>query len=298
MSPERRGLGKGLGALIPSAPAAPGASGTPAGGGPLEVALDDIVPNPHQPRQGMDAQELEELAASIREHGLIQPLVVAPLPVDAPAGRARYQLIAGERRWQASRLAGLTRVPVVVKNVSPRELLELALVENIQRSDLNALEEALAYQQLIHEFGLTQEEVATRVGRNRATVANTLRLLRLPDEIKDALREGRISEGHARAILGLDDAADQLAVLRAVEKRALSVRQTEELVRRLASATEPALPADPPSPHHRALEDAFRSALGTKVSLSKGQKGGRLVVYFYSDEELQSIYERIVGDRA
>jgi ParB family chromosome partitioning protein len=297
MAPERRGLGKGLGALIPSVPTVPGATGGAAEGGPLQVGLDEIVPNPHQPRQGMDARQLEELAASIREHGLIQPLVVAPLPAEA-AGQARYQLIAGERRWQAARLAGLERVPVVVKNVSPRELLELALVENIQRADLNALEEALAYQQLIQEFGLTQEEVATRVGRNRATVANTLRLLRLPDEIKEALREGRISEGHARAILGLDDTADQLAVLRAVEKRALSVRQTEELVRRLASATEPAPPADPPSPHHKALEDAFRSALGTKVSLSKGQKGGRLVVYFYSDEELQSIYERIVGDRA
>ena len=297
MAPERRGLGKGLGALIPSVPTVPGATGGAAEGGPLQVGLDEIVPNPHQPRQGMDARQLEELAASIREHGLIQPLVVAPLPA-ASAGQARYQLIAGERRWQAARLAGLERVPVVVKNVSPRELLELALVENIQRADLNALEEALAYQQLIQEFGLTQEEVATRVGRNRATVANTLRLLRLPDEIKEALREGRISEGHARAILGLDDTADQLAVLRAVEKRALSVRQTEELVRRLASATEPAPPADPPSPHHKALEDAFRSALGTKVSLSKGQKGGRLVVYFYSDEELQSIYERIVGDRA
>jgi ParB family chromosome partitioning protein len=297
MAPERRGLGKGLGALIPSVPTVPGATGGAAEGGPLQVGLDEIVPNPHQPRQGMDARQLEELAASIREHGLIQPLVVAPLPAEA-AGQARYQLIAGERRWQAARLAGLERVPVVVKNVSPRELLELALVENIQRADLNALEEALAYQQLIQEFGLTQEEVATRVGRNRATVANTLRLLRLPDEIKEALREGRISEGHARAILGLDDTADQLAVLRAAEKRALSVRQTEELVRRLASATEPAPPADPPSPHHKALEDAFRSALGTKVSLSKGQKGGRLVVYFYSDEELQSIYERIVGDRA
>ncbi len=300
MSPERRGLGKGLGALIPSMPGAAAASGAPgAEGGPLEVALDAIVPNPRQPRQGMDAQELEDLAGSIREHGLIQPLVVAPLPADSAAGRARYQLIAGERRWQAARLAGLLRVPVVVKNVTPRELLELALVENIQRADLNALEEAAAYQSLMQEFGLTQEEVAARVGRNRATVANTLRLLRLPDEVKGALRAGRVSEGHARAILGLDDAADQLAVLRAVEKRALSVRQTEELVRRLASASELAEPpqAQAPSPHTKALEDAFRGVLGTKVALSKGERGGRLVIYFYSDEELQSIYERIVGEQ-
>ena len=293
MSAGRRGLGKGLGALIPSTPGASGGPGAAAEAGPLEVALDDIVPNPHQPRQGMDAQELESLAASIREHGLIQPLVVARQP-----GDGRYQLIAGERRWQAARLAGLTRVPVVVKNVTSRELLELALVENIQRADLNALEEAAAYQQLMQEFGLTQEEVATRVGRSRATVANTLRLLRLPDEVKDALRAGHISEGHARAILGLSDAGDQLAVLRAVQKRSLSVRQTEELVRRLASASEPSEPLPAPSPHTRALEDAFRSALGTRVALSKGDRGGRLVIYFYSDEELQSIYEHIVGDQA
>ncbi|MDI7274955.1 MAG: ParB/RepB/Spo0J family partition protein, partial [Anaerolineae bacterium] len=262
------------------------------------VPLDDIAPNPHQPRQDMDREQLEELAASIREHGLIQPLVVAPLPSEQPDGRPRYQLIAGERRWHAARLAGLTRVPVVIKSVTPRELLELALVENIQRADLNPLEEASAYQQLVQEFGLTQEEVAARVGRNRATIANSIRLLRLPDEIKDSLRRGRISEGHARAILGLDDPGDQLAVLRAVEKRALSVRQTEELVRHLASAREaPQPPRRQPSPQTRALEDAFRTVLGTKVALSKGERGGRLVIYFYSDEELQSIYERIVGDR-
>ncbi len=296
MAGERRGLGKGLSALIPAAAPVVSASGAPSEGGLSLVDLDDIVPNPRQPRQGMDRTELEELAASIREHGLIQPLVVAPLSPEAD-GRSHYQLIAGERRWQAARLAGLSRVPVVVKSVSPRELLELALVENIQRADLNALEEAAAYQQLVQEFGLTQEEVAARVGRNRATIANAIRLLRLPDDIKNALREGHITEGHARAILGLSDAGDQLAVLRAVVKRALSVRQTEELVRRLASATEPEGPRARPAPETRALEDAFRSALGTKVALAKGQRGGRLVIYFYSDEELDSIYERIVGDR-
>ena len=293
---ERRGLGRGLGALIPATSAGPAGKETEPG--PLEVALDEIVPNPHQPRQSMDPAKLEELAASIREHGLIQPLVVSYLPAGQGEGKARYQLIAGERRWQAARRAGLTRVPVVIKNASPRDLLELALVENIQRSDLNALEEAAAYQQLLQEFGLTQEQVAARVGRSRAAVANALRLLRLPEPIKEALRAGRISEGHARAILGLSDAEDQLAVWRAVEKRALSVRQTEELVRRLASAEEDAEPAPTPSPQTRALEDAFRSALGTKVTLSRSERGGRLVVYFYSEEELQSIYERIVGDQA
>ena len=303
MPAERRGLGRGLGALIPTAPVdleapAPIPAVLPAEGS-LTVALDEIVPNPRQPRQSMDRQELEDLAASIREHGLIQPLVVTALPAPEVDGGTRYQLIAGERRWQAARLAGLTRVPVVIKNATSRELLELALVENIQRADLNALEEAAAYQQLISEFGLTQEDVAARVGRSRAAVANAVRLLRLPDEIKAALRENRISEGHARAILGLADEADQLAVLRAVEKRSLSGRQTEDLVRKLASAPETteAAPAPAPTPHVRALEDAFRSALGTKVALSKGDRGGRLVIYYYSEEELQSIYERIVGDR-
>jgi ParB family chromosome partitioning protein len=297
MPPERRGLGRGLGALIPATVPAASAPGVPGEPGLFTVALDDIVPNPHQPRQGIDARELEELAASIREHGVIQPLVVAPLQEDQAGSRARYQMVAGERRWQAARLAGLARVPVVVKSVSSRELLELALVENIQRADLNPLEEAAAYQQLMHEFGLTQEEVAARVGRSRAAVANALRLLRLPEEIKGALRQGKISEGHARAILGLADASDQLAVLRAVEKRALSVRQTEALVRHLASATVPQKSALQPSPQTRALEDAIRSALGTRVALSRSERGGRLVIFFYSDEELQSIYERIVGDQ-
>jgi ParB family transcriptional regulator, chromosome partitioning protein len=293
---ERRGLGRGLGALIPSQPA--GVPSTSAEAGTSEVALDEITPNPRQPRRSMDPAELADLAGSIRTHGLIQPLVVTPLPADAQTGAVRYQLIAGERRWQAARMAGLARVPVVVKYANDRELLELALVENIQRADLNALEEAQGYQQLMQEFGLKQEEVAARVGRSRSAVANALRLLRLPDEIKDALRQNRISEGHARAILGLDDADDQLAVERAVEKRALSVRQTEELVRRLALVSdEPAAPPEAPSPQTRALEDSFRSALGTKVALTRGDKGGRLVVYFYSEEELQGIYERIVRDQ-
>lgn len=298
MPVERRGLGRGLGALIPTSGPGP-APGAPGEAGLLEVALDEIVPNPRQPRQSMDARELEELADSIRTHGLIQPLVVAPLAAEQAEGKARYQLIAGERRWQAARMAGLEKAPVVVKNVTSRELLELALVENIQRADLNPLEEALAYQQLVQEFGLTQEEVATRVGRSRVTITNAMRLLKLPEQIKDALRQGRISEGHARAILGLGDAEDQLAVLRAVEKRALSVRQTEELVRRLASAAEAEEPEPKrtPSPQTQALESAFRSALGTKVSLSKSERGGRLVIYFYSEEELQGIYERIVGDQ-
>ena len=228
MPPVRRGLGKGLEALIPSGQPTPGL---------LEVSVEDIAPNPRQPRRSLDSRALHELADSIREHGLIQPLVVSRIRTRPKSGEEgpRYQLIAGERRRQAAKMAGLERVPVVVKEASPQEMLELALVENIQRADLNPLEEAAAYGQLVDEFGLTQEEVASRVGRSRSSVANSLRLLGLPDQVKEVLAEGRISEGHARAILGLKRGGDRLKALRAVLKRGLSVRQTEELVRRLIS---------------------------------------------------------------
>lgn len=307
MSPQPRGLGKGLGALIPSAASAgsaelAGAAAIPTGAGVREVPVADIAPNPRQPRTHIAAEPLAELAASIREHGLIQPLIVTRGPA-AGAGQAAYQLIAGERRWRAAQLAGLKTVPVLVKEATPQQILELALVENIQRADLNALEEAAAFQSLITEFGLSQHAVADRVGKSRAAVANILRLQRLPDRVKALLSEGTLSEGHARALLALDDgdaierAADQVVA------RELTVRQTEELVRRLqavadaaravVSAPEPA--DDPDISYTRRLEDAFRGALGTKVSLSRGRRGGKLVVHFYSDEELNSIYEQIVG---
>jgi ParB family chromosome partitioning protein len=277
MPGERRGLGKGLEALIPSAP------------GVNEVAIDSIVPNPRQPRQSLDPQALEELATSIREQGLVQPLVVT----EAADG---YQLLVGERRWRAAKLAGLDVVPVVVRDVSPQQMLELALVENLQREDLNPLETASAYQQLVDEFGLTQQQVADKVGKNRVTVTNTLRLLKLPTEVKDALLQGEITEGHARAMLRLPSQKDQLGVLQAVLKGAFSVRQTEQLVRRLAE--EPRHKPQPPekAPELRALEDDFRQALGTKVNLTRGSKGGRLVIYFYSEEELQAIHDLIVGN--
>jgi ParB family chromosome partitioning protein len=246
----------------------------------------------------LDPDSLRELADSIREHGLIQPLIVTRLePSDATTdqgAKPRYQLIAGERRWQAAQMAGLKRVPVVVKEVTPQETLELALVENIQRADLNPLEEATAYRQLVDEFDLTQEQIATRVGRSRSSVANSLRLLGLAEEIKVPLAQGRISEGHARAILGLTDLETQLLVLKAIIQRSLSVRQTEELVRRL-SAEKPAKPrAKQPPMETTALETAFRSALGTKVNLVRSRKGGRLVIHFYSEEELQQLYDLIV----
>lgn len=291
MPKTRRGLGRGLGALIPGGEAGPGL---------LEVDTQDIVPNPRQPRSRMDPDSLLELADSIREHGLIQPLIVARVESegDSPdqATSPRYQLIAGERRWQAAQMAGLEQVPVVVKEVTPQETLELALVENIQRADLNPLEEASAYRQLVDEFGLTQEKVAARVGRSRSSVANSLRLLGLPDEIKAPLAEGKISEGHARAILGLAALELQLLVLKAVFQRSLSVRQTEELVRRLSAQKPEKKQSKVSPPETSALETAFRSALGTKVNLVRSRKGGRLVIHFYSEEELQHLYDRIVEE--
>ncbi len=288
MNSRRRGLGKGLGALIPGAE-------TPSG--LIEIRVTDLTSNPRQPRHGLDAESLRELANSIIEHGMLQPLIVTERSPTEAAGGPRYQLIAGERRWRAAMLAGLDAVPVLVKEATPQETLELALVENIQRADLNPLEEANAYHQLMDEFGLTQEQVADRVGRSRVSVTNSLRLLRLPDEIKDALLANRISEGHARALLGLTEVNLQLHVLRGIEKKGFSVRQTEELVRRLSASTQAqGRVTAAQTPETRALEDRFRQALGTKVDLHCSKRGGRLVIYFFSEEELQVLYDRIVGE--
>jgi ParB family chromosome partitioning protein len=255
-----------------------------------QIPVAAIIPNPMQPRTALDPEALAELAASIREHGLIQPLVVTR------QGPERYQLIAGERRWQAARLAGLTTVPVIIKEATPQQVLEIALVENIQRADLNPLEEATAFRHLVDEFGLSQEQVAERVGKSRSAVTNTLRLLRLPAEIKQALADGAIQEGHARALLGLPTTQTQVAALQLVVKKALSVRQTEELVRRLTSEPPPPNADEPPPPETRSLEEQFRAHLGTKVQLYRNRKGrGRLVIHFYSEEELQAIYDTIIG---
>ncbi len=279
---KRSGLGKGLEALIPTAQ-------EPAGG-VAQVPVAAIAPNPMQPRTALDPEALAELAASIREHGLIQPLVVTR------QGPERYQLIAGERRWQAARLAGLSSVPVMIKEATSQQMLELALVENIQRADLNPLEEAAAFRQLVDEFGLTQEQVADRVGKSRVAVTNTLRLLRLPAEVRQALADGTIREGHARVLLALPTPQAQLAALQIVVERDLSVRQAEELVRRLLAEPAPPRPREETSPAAQALEQQFRDSLGTKVNLYRSRKGrGRLVIHFYSEEELQAIYDLIVG---
>jgi ParB family chromosome partitioning protein len=256
----------------------------------VDVPLARIVPNPHQPRRHMDDAGLEELAASIREHGVLQPVLVTET-LDG------YQLIAGERRVRASRLAGLERIPALVRQLADRDQLEVALVENVQRADLDPIDEALAYRQLIDEFGLTQERVAERVGKARATVANTLRLLDLHPNIQAAISDGRLTEGHGRALGGL--APDgQAHVLGTVLRQGLSVRQTEELVRRLreprtqAAATAAVRRLDPDLER---VEADLRERLGTKVSLSRSRKGGRIVIEYYSDEELGRLYERLIG---
>lgn len=306
--PKKRGLGRGLGALIMDTaltPAGPEIVAQAEAGGVRMLAIDRLLPNPHQPRTAFDPAALDELAASIRTHGIIQPLVVTAAP--EPPGY--FWLIAGERRWRAARLAGLQEAPAILREATPQQLMEWALVENVQRADLNAIEEATAYQTLMEEFGLTQAEVAARVGRSRPVIANTVRLLGLPLAAQQAVTDGVITAGHARALLGLPDAAAMMRALGEVTKHDLNVRQTEELVRRLcvpapepasviADITDIADIVDPEIQHHlQHLENRFRAALGTKVSLSRNQDGaGKLVVHFYSDDDLEAIYHLIAGE--
>jgi ParB family chromosome partitioning protein len=257
----------------------------------LVVPLKSISPNPHQPRSKVDQEKLEELAASIREHGLIQPLIVT----ETSAGS--YALIAGERRWRAATLAGMSELPVVVKEATPQEMLELAIIENVQRDDLNAIEEALAYQQLIDDFGMTQQEVAKRVGKSRPTVANLVRLLNLGPDVQAAVVDGRISGAHARALLPLTTVESQRVVMQTIIKNDLSVRQVEALVKKLSAGSKPKpKKVQAVAPEMVALADEISQTLGTKVDIQRGAKGGKVVIHYYSDEELQAIYESIVGD--
>ena len=277
------GLGRGLAALIPQREESRA---------PTELLISEIAHNPYQPRQALDEKGLTELAASIATHGVLQPLLVS-------RGSAGWILIAGERRLRAAQLAGLDRVPVVVRSTDEREQLALALVENLQRADLNALEEAAAFRQLMDEFGLTQEEVATRVGKSRPAVANTLRLLDVDPAVQAALRDGLISEGHARAIAGLSDFADQRAVLQTVIKNGLSVRKTEERIKQMRDGSARAKRAAPAiSPDMEKLQGGLRDSLGTKVTLSRARKGGRITIEYYDDDDLGRLYERLTGGAA
>jgi ParB family chromosome partitioning protein len=288
-STQRPALGRGLSSLIPN---------TASGAGVETVDIDLIVPNPHQPRLRFDAATLGELADSIREHGVLQPVVVTQVRSDL--GPTTYQLIAGERRLQAARIAGLERMPVVIREAADGVLLELALVENLQREDLNPLEEATAFRRLADEFFLTQEQIAKRVGRSRAAVANTLRLLSLPEEIRASLASGQISEGHARALLGIGDARVRMDAWRRIISDDLSVREAEEIAKALRAVSgvaprKTSRGVRKTDPHVRALEDDLRHALGAPVAVSKSGKGGRIVIRFHSEDELDGIVKRIRG---
>ena len=290
---KRPALGKGLSALIPDTPAP--VAPPP---GVVELDIDRLSPNDYQPRRQMDDARLEELAASIKANGVIQPIVVRATPEG-------YRIIAGERRWRAARRAGLTRVPVVVKDVSgdqaQQKVLEMALIENIQREDLNAIDEAKAYRRLVDEFALTQEAVATAVGKDRATVANTLRLLKLPAEVQGDVAAGAITMGHARALLALPGDNSQLHLAREVKTRGLSVRETEALVKRVLEGGEVTATPSPRTVtpqatadvHTRAAEDKLKLLLGTRVRIKRKAKGGRIEIDFGNENELIRIFEAL-----
>ncbi|HTU01913.1 MAG TPA: ParB/RepB/Spo0J family partition protein [Candidatus Sulfotelmatobacter sp.] len=278
---QKRGLGRGLGALIPTADQPEPLS--------QEIALDDIQTNPFQPRRSFRDAPLQELAATIRAHGVLTPIVVRR----AAGG---YQVIAGERRVRAARLAGLVRIPAVIREGSDLQVLEMALVENLQREDLNPIEAAEAYQRLIGDYGLTQEAVAERLGRDRSSVANLLRLLRLPKEIQDDLAAGRLSEGHGRALLGLEKPADQLRCRGLVLKRRLNVRAAEQLVRKLREVTPPARRRAAQSDANLAvLEDRLRARLATKVRIQRSGYAGTVEIHFFSADDLTRVVELILG---
>jgi ParB family chromosome partitioning protein len=288
---KRKALGRGLNTLLPSVPVAVSEKAL------LEIPLDDIVPNKHQPRSYFDPEQLQELAQSIKANGIVQPIIVRK------AGN-QYQLIAGERRWRASRLAGLKTIPAVLKDVSEYKTLELALIENIQRADLNPIEEAAAYASLMEDFELTQEEVAQRVGKDRSSIANYLRLLKLPDEVKARIQKSEISMGHARALSSLEAVAAQVELAGRIVAEQLNVRQVEELIRNWKSegkkrakhhAAEPA----PKDPNVRAAENRLQEHFGTKVNIHQNEQGkGTLQIHFENADDLIRIFDLILGGGA
>lgn len=281
---RQHGLGRGLGALLSSP--GPASSAEASGTGTVEIAIDAITPNPQQPRKDFDDKALQELSTSLRQSGVLQPVVVRRF------GEG-YQLIVGERRWRAAKLAGITRIPAVIREVSDAQSLELALVENLLREDLNPMEEAEAYQRLLAEFGWTQEELAQRVSRDRSSVANCLRLLKLPELIQADLRAGRLTMGHARALLSLDSPAEQLRLREQILAHSWSVRTTEEGVQ--AKRARPARRQMRRSAELAAVEDALRVALATRVRLVGSERAGRIEIAYSSREELDRLAELITA---
>ncbi len=272
---KRSVLGKGLDALIPA---------EKVGQGYVTLGIDEIRPNTFQPRKDFDEEAINELAASIQEKGIIQPIVVRK-------NMNAYEIIAGERRWRAAQRVGLTKIPVIIKDVSDREVLELALVENLQREDLNPIEEATAYGQLIEDFGLTHEEISKRIGKERSTITNQLRLLKLPEEVREALIKGEITAGHARALLGLESPNKMKEVLEAIRKEKLSVRKTEKLVQKLLADKQTAIKSHDIDPYIKHLTEELKKALGTQVKIIDKGGEGRIEIEYYSKDELERLIE-------
>ena len=284
MPNKRHALGRGLSALIPSVP-----SQSESLEKPHEVDLDLLEPNQDQPRTALDEVKLDELAQSIKSSGVIQPVLVR----ERSAGK--YEIVAGERRWRAAQRAGLMKVPVVVRDVPDEKRLELALIENIQRENLNPIDEGKAYKRLADELHLTQEEIAELVGKDRATVANYQRLLALPSEVQREVSSGALSMGHARALIGLVDEATQLRIARDIRSRNLSVRETEALVKKLLVPIQKHQPVKPLDVHTQAAEERLRLVIGTRVRIVRRAKGGRIEIQFKSEDELQRLFERLIG---
>lgn len=284
MQRKRSGLGRGLDALITTG------EGSFTGQGMVEIPIESVLRNPRQPRTQFNDQELQELAISIKEFGVIQPLIVS-----RESGSDKYILIAGERRLLGAQIAGLKTVPVIVREATEQEFIELALIENIQRSDLNPIESAEAYQQLNDEFGLSHDQIAAKVGKSRTSITNTLRLLKLPIELQQALIDEMISEGHARALLALPNSESQVACLQIILNQSLNVRQTEQLVRKYLGHNPLEREKKALNPQAKAIEDRLRSFLGTRVRLNYGQSGGSITIHYYSDEELDNILKLIMG---
>ena len=288
MPKKRHALGRGLSALIPDIPVAPPA-GLADAASPTEVDLDLLQPNRDQPRTYVDEDRLDELSRSIKVSGVIQPILVRP------SSDGNYEIVAGERRWRAAQRAGLMRVPVVVRDVPDEKRLELALVENIQRENLNPIEEARGYRRLSDTFGMTQEQIAEAVGKDRATVANYQRLLSLPAEVQAEVGTGTLTMGHARALAGLADQALQRRVARDIRARDLSVRETEALVKKLVTPAAGKDPEPVTDVYTREAEEQLRRALGTRVRIARRHRGGRIEVHFGSEDELQRIFEQLTS---
>ncbi len=273
---NKRRLGRGLSALIPDADEEDGVR---------EVELGLIKPNPYQPRTEFDDQKLEELARSIEEHGVIQPIIVRKKD-------GGYELVAGERRWRAAKKAGIRKIPAIVKEYSDGQMLEIALLENLQREDLNPIEEATAYKQLIEDLGITQETLSKRIGKSRSVIANSIRLLNLPEEIQNLLAKGKITTGHARALLSLDNEEEQKQMAQKILERDLTVREIEKLVKKPKKQNKLSKKTNPLIIH---LEDILKQFFGTKVKVRSGKNKGKIEIEYYSEEDLERILELVMG---